>query len=324
MELLFNDLSLHGQFHSPAEFEEAIGRVMEMRKVARQFGREVHCPRSVADALLVVGDMPMRQAVSFLGEDAQRALMAWLDREGPFMDDIRQHRGPEDSLDLGDKDEVVTNTAVGEAAYCRFKDMDCRLVSLSPSTWNFSPVQVVLRKSRGRTYPLAVENYWERGALQQALEDAAPPAPPMKNWDDLEEKARRQYAALTFGENAFERIYRHPFVRSAAEKILMIFDVLQTLKHSFDEQGRLTSEGMALYNLHFFGDKALFSDSSDTEKAQFQQELTFPNPSKGGKPLPCTWHGKVKSTVPIRVHYHWWPISAGEPVYVMYVGRKIT
>ena len=323
MELLFNDLSLHGQFHDPAEFSASIGRVMEMRKVAGLFGRDLHCPRIVADAPRVIRDMPMRQAVQYLDESARRELMFWLTREGPFMDDIRQHRGPEDSLDLGDKDEVVTNTAVGEAAYCRFKDVDCRLVSLSPSTWNFSPVQVVLRKSRGRSYPLDVENYWERAALQQALEDAAPPAPPMKNWPDLEKEARRQYTALTFGENAFKPIFSTPFSNGAAERILLILRVLHDLKHSFKQQGGLTSEGREIYNLHFFGDKALFSDSSDTEKAQFQQELTFPNPSRGGKPLPCTWHGKVK-TPQIRVHYHWRSISASEPVYVMYVGPKIT
>lgn len=323
MELLFNDLSLHGQFNTPAEFEESIGRVMEMREAARRLGLEVHCPRSIADAPRVVGDMPMRQAVQHLDRSTLSALMVWLDAHGPFMDDIRQHRGPEDSLDLGDKDGVVTNTAVGEAAYCRFKDMDCRLVSLSPSSWNFSPVRVVLRKSRGRTYPLAVENYWERAALQQALEDAAPPARPMGTWGDLEEKARKQYPALTFSADAFKHIRPHPFVPGAAERILRILRVLHDLKHSFNEQGGLTSEGMELYNLHFFGDKALFSDSSDTEKAQFQQELTFPNPYKAGERLFCTWHGKVKSTVPIRVHYHW-NISADEPVYVMYVGPKIT
>lgn len=275
MELLFNDLSLYGQFQSVRDFEEAIGRVMEMREVAGRFGLEVHCPRIDADAQ-VTQELRIPQAVRRLDANVSRALMGWLTKHGPFMDDIRQHRGPEDSLDLGDEDEVVTNTAVGEAAYCRFKDVDCRLVSLSPSTWNFSPVQVVLRKSRGRSYPLAVENYWERAALQRALEDTMPPAPPMKTWRDLEEKARRQYAALTFAENAFEPIYRHPFVSGAAERILMIFDVLHALKHSFDEQGRLTSEGMELYNLRFFGDKALFSDSSDTEKAQFQRNSLSP------------------------------------------------
>ena len=318
MELLFNDLSLHGQFHTPAEFRESIGRVMEMREVAGLFGREVHCPRSVAFASRVVGDMPMQQAVQYLDKSALSALMVWLTAHGPFLDDVRQH-GPDDYFACGD--EVVTDTAVGEAAYCRVHGIDCRLVSLAPSSWETSPLHVTWHTGNPKSVDVA--NYWERAALQQALEDAAPPAPPMENWPDLEKKARRQYTALTFSADAFEPIQPHPFVPGAAEKILMIFNVLHALKNSFDEHGRLTSEGKTLYNLRFFGDKALFSDSSDTEKAQFQQDLTFPHPSRAGERLFCTWHGKVKSTVPIRVHYHW-PVSPDEPMYVMYVGRKIT
>ena len=315
MELLFNDLSLHGQFHDPAEFRESIGRVMEMREVAGLFGREVHCPRSVAFASRAVGDMPMQQAVQYLDKSALSALMVWLTAHGPFLDAVRQH-GPDDYFACGD--EVVTDTAVGEAAYCLFHGIDRRLVSLAPSLWETSPLQVTWHT--GNPKSVDIENYWERGALQRALEDAPIP---MKTWRDLEEVARRRYAALTFGENAFEPIYRHPFVSGAAEKILLVLSVLYDLKNSFDDQGRLTSEGKALYQNRFTGDKALFSDSSDTEKAQFQTELTFPHPSRAGEHLFCTWHGKVKSTVPIRIHYHW-PISADEPVYVMYVGTKRT
>lgn len=315
MELLFNDLSLHGQFRDPAEFRESIGRVMEMREVAGLFGREVHCPRSVAFASRVVGDMPMQQAVQYLDKSAISALMVWLTAHGPFLDVVRQH-GPDDYFACGD--EVVTDTAVGEAAYCLFHGIDRRLVSLAPSSWAVSPLRVTWHT--GDPKSVDVENYRERAALQRALEDAAPP---MKTWRDLEEKARRQYTALTFGEDAFEPIYRHPFVSGAAEKILLVLSVLYDLKNSFDDQGRLTSEGKALYQNRFTGDKALFSDSSDTEKAQFRTELTFPHPSRAGEHLFCTWHGKVKSTVPIRVHYHW-PISADEPVHVMYVGTKRT
>ncbi len=314
MDLLFNDLSLHGQFHDPAEFRESIGRVMEMREAARRFGREVHCPRSVA-AAQVTQELQMPQVAGRLDANVRRALMGWLTKHGPFMDDIRQH-GPNDYFACGN--EVVTDTAVGEAAYCRFHDIDRGLVSLAPSLWETSPLQVTWHT--GNPKSVDIENYWERGALQRALE-AAPI--PMKTWRDLEEVARRRYAALTFGENAFEPIYRHPFVSGAAEKILLVLSVLYDLKNSFDDQGRLTSEGKALYQNRFTGDKALFSDSSDTEKAQFRTELTFPHPSRAGEHLFCTWHGKVKSTVPIRVHYHW-PISADEPVYVMYVGTKRT
>lgn len=318
MELLFNDLSLHGQFRSARDFEESIGRVMEMREIARSFGRDVSCPRSALFAPRVVGDMPMRQAINSLGRSAQSALTAWLTREGPFIEDTRRHRGF-DYLAFGDEDEVVTDTAVGEAAYCRTYGEDIRLVSLSPSTWNFSPVPVVWHKPRRRYVAVDIENYWERESLQRSLESA--PAP-MKTWRGLEEVVRMRYAALTFSDDAFEPILHNPFVPGAAKKINQILGVLHELKHSFDGQGRLTNEGQELWRKHFTGDKALFSDSSEKEKAQFETELTFRNPSNPNERLPCTWHGKVK-TPQIRVHYYW-NMSEDAPVYVVYVGPKIT
>ena len=316
MELLFNDLSLREQFHDFAEFRASIGRVMEMREVAGLFGREVHCPRSVAYATRVVGDMPMQQAAQYLDESTLSALMFWLTAHGPFLDDIRQHGGG-DYFTHGD-DDIVTDTAVGEAAYCLFHGIDRRLVSLAPSAWAASPLRVTWHTEAPKS--VDVENYWERAALQQALEDAAPP---MRTWGDLEGVARRRYPTLTFGENAFEPIRSTPFSNGVAERILLILRVLHDLKHSCDAQGNLTSEGQSLHDLHFVGRKALFSDSADWEKLQFRSELTFPNPLQAGERLFCAWHGKVK-TPQIRVHYHWRPISADEPVYVMYVGPKIT
>ena len=313
MELLFNDLSLHGQFNTPAEFEESIGRVMEMRAVAQRFGLEVHCPATVA-AAQVTHELRMPQAAGRLDANVKRALMGWFTKHGPFMNPTH---GDDDYFAYGDDDDIVTCKAVGEAAYRLCQGIDCRLMSLAPSAWAISPLRVTWHTEDPKS--VDVENYWERAALQQALEDAPTP---MKTWRDLEGVARRRYPTLTFGENAFAPIRSTPFSNGAAERILLILHVLHDLKHSFKQQGGLTSEGRALYNLHFFGDKALFSDSSTREKTEFQQELTFPNPYKAGERLFCTWHGKVK-TPQIRVHYHW-NISADEPVYVMYVGPKIT
>ena len=314
MELLFNDLSLHGQFHSARDFEESIGRVMEMRVLAGRFGRKLHCHRNLVNAQ-VTPELLMPRVVGALGADTRRALMGWLTKHGPFIEDIREH-DVDDYLACGD--EVVTDTAVGEAAYCRFSGVDRRLVSLAPSLWETSPLQVTWHN--GGSKSVAVENYWEREALQRSLESA--PAP-MKTWLDLEEIVRTRYAALTFSDDAFEPIRRHSFVKSAAERIIQILGILYDLKHSFDAQGRLTNEGQELHDKHFVGDHALITDSSDTDKARYRKELTFRNPLNPNEDIFCTWHGKVKTTnVPIRVHYHW-PIRADAPVYVVYVGSKI-
>lgn len=313
MELLFNDLSLHGQFRSARDFEESIGRVMEMREIAGRFGRKLHCHRNLVNAQ-VTPELRMPQVVGGLAADKGRALMGWLTKHGPFLEDIREH-GDDDYLTC--RDEIVTEKAVGEAAYCRFHDIDRGLVSLAPSLWETSPLHVTWHN--GGSKSVDVENYWERETLQR---DLASVSPPMGTWRDLERIVRTRYAALTFSDDAFEPIRRHPFVSSAAERIIQILGVLHDLKHSFDAQGRLTNEGHELYDKHFKGDKALITNSSPGDIAQFGKELTFRNPSNPNEYLFCPWHGKVKSTVPIRVHYHW-PIRADAPVYVVYVGTKI-
>jgi hypothetical protein len=103
--------------------------------------------------------------------------------------------------------------------------------------------------------------------------------------------------------------------------LLVLLQVLHELRNAVDESGERTTEGQEIYQRHFTGDKAWFSDSSDTEKRDFRHDLTFDSPS-GDKQIFCPWHGKVK-TLQLRVHFTW-PVSADEPFVVAYVGPKIT
>jgi len=83
VELLVNDLSLHGQFQDLASFRAAIGRLMAIRQIARRFGRALHCHRSFAQAP-VTPTMTMPQAVQALTLEERRALLQWLNQHGPF------------------------------------------------------------------------------------------------------------------------------------------------------------------------------------------------------------------------------------------------
>ncbi|MEI7996656.1 MAG: hypothetical protein WCH01_17300 [Methylococcaceae bacterium] len=85
---------------------------------------------------------------------------------------------------------------------------------------------------------------------------------------------------------------------------------------------RNTDEGNRLYQEHFTGDKAWFSTSSDDEKIEFKNELTFNHPNNKDEKLFCPWHGKIK-TPQIRIHFSY-PIRADKPLYVPYIGLKIT
>ena len=52
VELIFNDLSIHQQFHDASLFRQAINRLVEMRGIARTSGRELYCHRGTSNLLV--------------------------------------------------------------------------------------------------------------------------------------------------------------------------------------------------------------------------------------------------------------------------------
>ena len=258
--------------------------------------------------------MPL--AVQALSSDKRRALMQWLTRIGPFWEDIRQHSGDDDLLECNG--DLVTDTAVGEAAYCLLHGVARSLVSLKPSSWLTSPLSVNWHEN-GHVRSVEVRNYWDSDQLKATLESAPVP---IGSWRDLEAVARTRCPDLTFANDSFDPLEGHPFGKGTAERLLARLNILHALKNCFNERGERTPEGHVLFQKHFTGDKAWFSDSSDTEKVEFESALTFAHPTNAGERLFCTWHGKVK-TPQLRIHFSW-PIRANKPLYVVYVGPKKT
>ena len=315
MDLLINDLSLHGQFPDVAAFRDSIRRVMLIREISRRHKRALYCHRGFANGQVTPGER-MPAAVNALPLNEQRAVMAWLCQHGPFWDDDRQHDGGEWYECAG---ELVTDTAVGEAAHCLLHGVERGLVSLQPSAFVYDPVPVERVFEEANRDIVEVRNYWDPAAVEACFA-AAPQA--LASWTALGELSVSRFEHLRFAENAFEPLRSQPFKQGVAERILVRLDALHRLKQCFDENGLRTEDGHVLYQQHFTGDKAWFSDSSDAEKEDFETELTFPHPDAPGGSLFCTWHGKVKSPQ-YRIHFSW-PVTTASLLYVVYIGPKIT
>lgn len=321
MELLVNDLSFHGQFTDIASFRDAITRLMTIRQIAMQYGWPLYCHRGIAHAA-VTTTMTMPQAVQFMTSNERRALQQWVTQLGPFWDDERSH-GPDDWLECNG--QIVTDSAIGEAAWCCLNGIDRGVVSLTPSGWEFSPVPVeMVNDGRPRTW-IDVSNFWDPAVTEAALR-AAPV--PFRSWRHLEEVSVARFTQLTFATDAFAPLAGYPLVDSAAKRLLALFEILNHFKACFDMNGERTDEGHEIYRNFFTGKKddggrgALFSDSSDKEKNDFETRLTFRHPEDPAKTLFCPWHGKVQ-TPQLRVHFPW-PVRADEPLYIVYVGPKLT
>ena len=317
MEFFANEMSIHRQFHDLPTFEEALGRLMGMRGVARRFGRDVYCHREFVVKEPVPG-IPMLEVAQRLAVDKRRALLSWLTHHGPFWDDIRRHDA-DDWLEC--RGEIVTDSAIGEAAYRTMHGVECALISATPSDWDYSPVEVSWsREEEGQDDRTAtIENWRDSVALEARLQDAAPP---IRSWRDLEDVAKARFRSLTIVDRCFEPLAGVSFAKSAADRFLVLLEILNRLAKAFDACGVPTSESTAIYRDYFAGEKALFTDSSDSEKNQFRGRLAFPHPDRPGESLSCTWHGKVSRMTP-RLHFSW-PIRADEPVYVVYAGPKLT
>ncbi len=321
MQLLVNDLSLHGQFLDLASFKYAISQLMMIRETAHQFGWNLYCHRGMRHAF-VMPEVTMPQAIQALTCDERRALLSWITQTGPFWEDARQHSS-EEWLEWNGN--IVTDTAVGEVAWCRLNGINRALISFTLSQWQFSPVSVDWISNTNVRKSIDVVNHWNPVDVK-AFFQAMPT--PILTWDQLKDVAIARCDQLTFARDAFSHLEGHPFSSSAAERLLFIFDTLNRYKSCFDKSGERTLEGNEIYQNFFTGKKegggrgALFTDSSPSEKDKYAQEMTFKHPTDFNRTIFCPWHGKVQ-TPQLRVHFSS-PIRAEESLYIMYVGPKIT
>ena len=311
VELIFNDLSIHQQLHDASLFRQAINRLMEMRGIALTSGRELYCHRGTSN-LLVNPTTSLFQEIQNFPLEQKRVILSWLTRQGPFWEDTLEH----DFNEVFEcRDDIVTDTGLGETAYRNVLGTDCRLISLTPSQWDYSPI--IVKWLTTTTTDIQVHNHWEPQALKGALLHAEAP---VESWAQLESQSRQRFDRLTFLDGSFQDLNGRPFNYGVAERIRERLNTLNRLMGEMDNQGRMTAEGQHLYQNYFVGERAKFSDSSDTEKNQFRQKLTFRDPD--GNSLFCTWHGKVNRP-PFRIHFSW-PVPTGGQLYVVYVGWKIT
>ena len=315
VDYLVNELSLCGQFQELGSFAHSVERIMLIRQQIQLEGRSLFCNRNLAHAQVTSG-IGMQQAVQSLPAPKRSAWLQWITKHGPHWDESRNH-----SLDdwFEVNDELVTDSAIAEAALCVTHGLARELVSFDPSNWLFSPIPVVWVGNDGHRVPISVSNHWSIASIRESL--ARSPLP-ITSWESLGERMRTSCQSLLFAEDAFDPLGSHPFVYGASDRIQILLQKLNELAGCIDKDGHRTHEGDRIYEAYFKGNRPWFTDSSDTEKNTFQQELTFRCPENQSESIFCTWHGKVNSPK-FRVHFSW-PPQLNRPVYVVYVGPKIT
>jgi hypothetical protein len=314
MDLFVNELSLHGQFNTSSTFVRSLKEMLSCRRVAERYRRPFWCPRALATREALPG-LTLREAVQQT-RDANiiRLVMAWLDRHGPFWDDTRSHN-PDDYFEHAG--EVVTDCGLGEAAFRLGRAQAAASVGFAESSFCHSPLPIIWRRSDTSSDALDLLNFWQPETLEAYLRDleAAP-----QSWAELIAQAQVRFQQLTLIDSILDGLHGEPFSPTIAERVLVLLGILDRLKICFDADARFSVEGHQLLQQYFHGDRALFTDESETNKRTFARQLTFRLSS--GATLFCPYHGKISFRY-YRVH-HSWPIRPDEPLYIVYIGPKIT
>ena len=203
MDFLFNDLSLAGQFHDLHVFQSAVEQVMAIQREILRLGSSLFCHRNLAHAT-VAPNVVMQQAIQSMPMEKRQAWVRWLTTVGPYWEDDRLH-GENDWIEVNG--QIVTDTAVGEAAICCLRGLARELVSFTPSDWLFTPVKATWVKDDSDRETVAVSNHWRLDSVQTSL--AANP-PVIDSWAALNAIAVRMYTRLTFAEDAFHPLRGYP------------------------------------------------------------------------------------------------------------------
>lgn len=316
MEFILNDCSLHGQYSTTAQLIEALKRLLAIRSRVEQSQRVVRCPRGLLETAIGSGMTLHQTLVSMPDRNLRSVILAWLAKNGPFWDDDPLH-------DAGDwfsvNGDIVTATGLGEAAMAVLRGLPRSMLSFDPSSWTHSPIDVEYEPGSPAAKSIRLNNYWTLPAVEQHLRETTPP---LTSWEGLVQWARKECPLLTLTEDVIKCLDGYPFIPGAAERLQVLLVTLNKLKSNLSETGAYTAEGMHLYQSHFVGGKVWFTDSSDSEKIDFKNELTFPDPDKEGSTLFCTMHGKVKIEQ-MRMHFTF-PLRFDAPLYIVYIGPKLT
>lgn len=317
MNWYINDVSLCGQFPDVFAFRAALEPLMKAMSRSDLRGK-VFCTRTLSQRM-ITANLSLPAAVRALGDRQFASLvLRWIDRNGPFWDEDRTDN-PDDLFFYETYD--VTNEGLGEAT----RRLVAGLPAGSFSFWHETnatcantPLRIVHGLLEQPYGEYDVENVWR-------VEDL--PTPEVEratSWMHMVQLAKSKLTGLRFSPEVIHPPLRVPFNASAAERMEYLLGVLQRLYLETTADGAWTQDGMKLYEQHFVGDKAAFSDSSDNEKRDFRTEMTFRDPSDPAPPMFCPWHGKVKCGGQYRIHFEY-PRPKGQREFkIGYIGPKIT
>jgi hypothetical protein len=319
MEFFLNELSLHGQYVNGKAFKKSLEIVLQCKNEIDKYGHKLYCNSQLALSP-VIHNLDFKDAIKNTKNlNFIRHILTWTSKTGPFWE-VNRHHSEDDWLENESK-EIITNSSLAETAWRTFHSQNSYAISFVPSKlFNKTPLKVIWKQSDEYEQLIDVENFWQIASIRNFLNSKSPTP---KNWEELMSQCIQQYTNLTFADDLISN--GEPFFTSIANRIKELLAILDELNICFDNNGCFNERGKEIITNYFCRKNALFTDESVTNKDKYEQELTFKKPNNGnaGETIFCPFHGKIKSRQ-YRIHFNWPKAKPTDPLYIVYIGPKIT
>lgn len=318
MRWYINDLSLQGQFKTKEAFLSDLRSVASIRWKFKGEQPQLFCTWRIKERP-ATAKMNVRQAVQQGGHDTKKLILSWIEK-GPFIEDDQQEEA-ENYFEFEGQD--VTDSGLGEAARRERAGDSSGVFSFvdGPIDFERTPLAVCHGLPEDSLGTIGVDNIWDVQELESRLRENRV----ARNWAELIAICQERFDHLEISDDILETaLKRETFRRTVAEDIQRRLDVLQQVMSGRSlSDGKMTDDAQKLWQKHSQGDKAWFTDESDSNKEKFKEKLTFRDPSNPSESLFCPWHGKIKQE-DFRIHFQWKVPPGQARLKVLYIGRKIT
>lgn len=319
MRWYINDSSLQGQFETKEAFLSDLRSVASIRWKLKGERPQLFCTWQIKERP-VTAKMNVRQAVQQGGHDTKKLILSWIEKKGPFIEDDQQEEA-ENYFEFEGQD--VTDSGLGEAARRERAGDSSGVFSFvgGPIDFERTPLTVCHGLPEYPLGTISVDNIWDVRELESCLYEKRV----ARNWAELIEICQKRFDHLEISNDILEiALNRETFRRNVAEDIqLRLSDLQQVMSGRSISDGKMTDEAREHWQKCGQGERARFTDESESNKGKFKEKLTFTDPSNPSESLLCPWHGKIDQEN-FRIHFQW-PVPPGQArLKVLYIGRKIT
>jgi hypothetical protein len=307
---VFNDLSLQKNYTDVSSLKNDLKELADFYDAGKRFEHTVYLHRDAIKQLSVL-KTPFHGALKdtrFFTQSQRAKIYIMLDKTSPVLpDDTAIPSG----LAFYYEGQAIPNTGLAECAYQAYMEESTSTYSLSGSCFRKNTLIVSIKQNDTSLSELPIENYFSLSDFNQKLQSLRGP---MRSWESFFNFTELRYKWVECTDELRIPLRRQAFEQRLADKIICRMDALEQMADAQSEEIFLELE-----KKYCHGDRAWFTDESETRKHELKDKLTFM--VDGIKTL-CSYHGKISYRT-FRIHFTPRP-KRGEKIYIAYIGYRIT